>query len=75
MAKESKSLLEWRSKQKRGAIMKPSTFADIKKKAETSGASDPEKVAGAAYWRTAEAKHRKAKKAVDGLKKSHKSKS
>jgi len=52
---ESKELLKWRKKQKRGAIMKPSTF---KKIAEKSGS----KVAGAAYWKAAEKKHKKAKK-------------
>jgi hypothetical protein len=52
---ESKKLLDWRKKQKRGAIMKPSTFKAIEKK---SGS----KVAGAAYWRAAEKKHKKAKK-------------
>ncbi len=54
-----KGLNAWRSRQKRGAIMKPSTFKDIVKKAKAAGASDPEKVAGAAYWKTAKAKYKK----------------
>ncbi len=54
--------LKWRGKQKPGAIMKPSTFAKIKRKAAAAGADDPEKVAGAAYWRTVAAKHKAAKK-------------
>lgn len=58
---ESKSLLKWRKKQKRGAIMKPSTFKEIERKAAKSGASDPRKVAGKAYWRAAEAKYSKSK--------------
>lgn len=37
--------------------MKPSTFKDIERKAAKRGASDPKAVAGAAYWRTAEAKY------------------
>jgi len=56
----SKKLLKWRRKQKRGAIMKPSTFAAIEKKAAASGATNPKAVAGRAYWKTAKAKYRKA---------------
>jgi len=41
--------------------MKPATFAKIKAKASASGASDPEKVAGAAYWKTARAKYKESK--------------
>lgn len=52
--KTSKGLRKWRAKQKRGAIMKPSTFEKIAKKAG-------KKVAGAAYWKTAKAKYKKAK--------------
>ncbi len=61
MAKKSKELLKWRKKQPEGSIMRPSTFKKIEKKAEKSGADDPKAVAGSAYWKTAEAKHRKAK--------------
>ncbi len=46
---ESPALLSWRKKQKRGAIMKPSTFKSIEKKAAASGASNPSAVAGFAY--------------------------
>jgi len=61
MAKESKGLLKWRRGQRPGAIMKPSTFKSIEKKAAQAGATDPEKVAGAAYWRTAKAKYRETR--------------
>lgn len=56
--KMSGGLLKWRRKQKRGAIMKPSTFNKIEKKAAASGASNPKAVAGKAYWRIAERKYR-----------------
>ena len=36
--------------------MKPGTFDKIKKGAAKRGARNPEKVAGAAYWRTAKSK-------------------
>jgi len=39
--------------------MKPGTFKQIERKAAAAGATDPEKVAGAAYWKTAKAKYRK----------------
>jgi hypothetical protein len=57
-------LASWRSRQKRGAIMKPSTFDEILTEAENRGLSKEraKKVAGAAYWKTAEAKYKKAKK-------------
>ena len=51
--KESKKLLEWRSKQKRGAIMKPSTFSKI---ASKYGGEKGKRIAGSAYWRAAEHK-------------------
>jgi hypothetical protein len=63
MAKTSEGLREWRAKQSRGAIMKPSTFEEIEKKAKAAGATDPEKVAGAAYWKTARAKYAMARHA------------
>lgn len=50
----SAALKAWRSKQKPGAIMKPSTFKAIAKK---SG----KEVAGAAYWKAAEAKYKASK--------------
>ena len=60
--KTSAGLRAWRSKQPRGAIMKPGTFNKIKKGAAARGARNPEKVAGAAYWRTAKAKFADRKK-------------
>jgi hypothetical protein len=54
----SAGLRKWRSQQPRGAIMKPETFENIKEKARASGASRPEAVAGAAYWKTAKAKYK-----------------
>ena len=64
-------LLKWREKQKRGAIMEPSTFAEIKESAARGGATNPEAVAGAAYWRTAKAKYQShhIKKAAENLRK------
>ncbi len=56
--------LAWRSRQKPGAIMKPSTFESIKRSAAASGATNPEDVAGAAYWNTVEAKHRKSHQGI-----------
>ena len=60
--RQGKSLTAWRSRQKPGAIMKPKTFQEIKGKAATAGATNPEAVAGAAYWKTAKAKYKKSKK-------------
>jgi hypothetical protein len=54
--------LKWRRKKKPGEIMKPSTFKKIQKKAAAAGATDPKKVAGAAYWRTVNAKFKRRKK-------------
>jgi hypothetical protein len=61
-ARKGKGLLAWRSRQKRGAIMKPSTFAKIMRSAQAGRATNPIKVAGAAYWKTAKAKYRKRRK-------------
>jgi len=62
--KKSKALLEWRAKQKRGAIMKPETFEEIVEKAKKKGLSEEraKRVAGKAYWRAAERKYKEAKK-------------
>ena len=60
-ARKGKGLLAWRSRQKRGAIMRPSTFKRIKRKAKAKGATNPTKVAGKAYWQTAKAKYREVK--------------
>jgi len=59
MAKIPKKVRQWRRKQKKGAIMKPSTFAKIERGAARKGARNPKKVAGKAYWRTVLAKARK----------------
>ena len=58
--KKRKGLLAWRRRQKRGAVMKPSTFRKIVRKARRKyGIKRAKKIAGAAYWRTARAKYRK----------------
>lgn len=59
----SKALLNWRSKQKRGAIMKPDTFESIKKKSMKSGLSKmaATNIAGKAYWSTAKLKFKRSK--------------
>jgi hypothetical protein len=64
--KTSAGLREWREKQKPGAIMRPSTFEEIERKAKAAGADDPKAVAGAAYWTTARAKYHMAHKARKG---------
>ncbi len=56
--KPSASDLKYRKKAGRGKIMKPSTFASIEAKAKAEGATNPQAVAGAAYWRTLKAKHK-----------------
>jgi len=57
-------VLEWREKQKPGAIMKPATFERIKRQAaaKKDKVRDPEAVAGAAYWRTVKKKYKARKK-------------
>ena len=63
--RKGKNLLAWRSRQKPGAIMSPSTFEEIETKAKKRyGISKKraEKVAGKAYQTTLKAKYRKAKK-------------
>lgn len=37
--------------------MKPETFHAIEARAASSGADNPERVAGAAYWKTARTKY------------------
>lgn len=54
MGKIPKSVLKFRSRGRRGSIMKPSTFAKI---ARTSKGGT--RAAGAAYWRAARAKARR----------------
>jgi hypothetical protein len=58
----SKKLLKWRKRQKRGKIMKPSTFKEIERKAAASGATNPSAIAGKAYWQTARKKFAQRKK-------------
>lgn len=59
----SSGLKRWRKKQRRGSIMKPKTFAKIKRKATKKyGEKRGAKIAGKAYWSTAKAKYRKAKR-------------
>jgi len=63
-ARKGKGLLPWRSRQERGAIMRPETFEKIKHKAKRRygiGEERAEKVAGKAYWTTAKAKYRRRK--------------
>lgn len=62
MAKINRSVLKWRKKQKRGAIMTPERFAQIKAEAtrKYGSAERGEKAAGSAYWTTVKAKHRAA---------------
>ena len=57
---ESKGLKEWRKKQPKGAIMKPSTFEEIVANAEKQGFSKAraKKIAGKAYWEQAERKYK-----------------
>ena len=62
MSKLSRKVLDWRARQKPGAIMKPSTFERIKRSAAARGATSGKKVAGAAYWKTVRAKYREMKK-------------
>lgn len=59
----SKNLKDWRAKQKKGAIMESSTFDSIVKENEKKhGKETAQKIAGKAYWNTAESKHKKSKK-------------
>ncbi len=65
MTKLNKRLLRWRAKQKRGAIMKPSTFDKIVRKAMKKYGIRRKralKVAGKAYWKTAKSKYKRRKK-------------
>jgi hypothetical protein len=63
MSKMRKAMLSWRAKQKRGAIMKPSTFENIEERAMRGGLSkaSAKRVAGSAYWKTAGAKYNRSK--------------
>jgi hypothetical protein len=62
MAKESKGLLNWRKHQKKGAIMKPSTFKGIvSKNTGKFGKKVATEIAGKAYWNSAKAKYSKKK--------------
>jgi len=50
--KIARRVLRFRERQRRGGIMRPSTFAAIEREAAARGARDPAAVAGAAYWKT-----------------------
>lgn len=55
-------MLEWKRKQPRGAIMKPSTFAKIEKGAgKKYGKARAEKIAGGTYQNVLKAKYEKSK--------------
>jgi len=54
-----REVLEWRRRQPPSAIMRPKTFKEIERKARQYGATDPTRVAGAAYWKTVMAKYRR----------------
>lgn len=57
----ARKILKWRKKQRRGAIMKPSTFKSIVRKASKKyGLARARKIAGRAYWRSAKAKYRRS---------------
>lgn len=60
MSKESAGLKSWRRKQPRGAIMKPETFDKIVADMMAKGYSREraEKIAGSAYWGSAESKYK-----------------
>ncbi len=55
-----RKVLSWREKQKKGSIMRPSTFKRIEKEAKKAGYTDPKAVAGKAYQTTLMAKYRAA---------------
>ena len=61
--RKGNDLLAWRSRQKTGAIMKPSTFEKIEEEEKKKGLSGEraEKAAGAAYWRAARKKYKQSK--------------
>jgi len=64
MAKIPKEILEWRARQKRGAIMRPATFAKIEKAVMARygiSRARARKIAGKAYWKTVKARARKAR--------------
>lgn len=61
MAKIARRVLDFRERLRRGSVMRPSTFAEIERSAAASGATDPQKVAGAAYWKTLGARFREAR--------------
>lgn len=59
--KMSEDLLKWRAGKRRGEIMKPATFEKIKESAARSGATNPEAVAGRAYWAVAKKKYKESR--------------
>jgi hypothetical protein len=62
---EPEAVLRYRRRVGRGAIMRPSTFEAIQRKARRQygpiGAERLRKIAGAAYWTTADARERRAR--------------
>lgn len=60
--KISEAVLKFRKKQKRGAIMKPSTFQKIKESSAKRYGSEKsgQEAAGRAYWNTVMSKFRKS---------------
>ena len=61
----AEAMLEWRSKQKKGAIMEPATFERIVKDVMKKYSIDrkrAEKIAGRAYWDAVESKYKASKK-------------
>lgn len=59
MPKVPRQILAWRRRQAPGAIMRPSTFRRIVRRAAARGYRNPQAVAGRAYWNTVRAKARR----------------
>jgi hypothetical protein len=62
----SQKVLTYRDRKPEGYFMSKKTFAGIVKKAEKVGYSDPQAVAGKAYWQTVKAKYREDHKRNPG---------
>lgn len=58
---EREAMLRWKAKRPHESIMRKRTFKAIERKARAAGYADPKSVAGRAYWRTVEAKWKRAK--------------
>lgn len=59
LAKIARPILAWRRRQTPGAIMRPTTFRRIVRRASAAGYRNPRAVAGRAYWNTVRAKARR----------------